>query len=214
MDVTRFSILLRPSLASMMATAFVSTLTLGIATQSYLSGSGVVYDFLFGPNSSSELIRSSQSTLSAFNNTVFGNPTLNKILYFAMWMLIGLITYMLLYGLSRGAQSAAEDVEEAGYANTNKKALLRNIGRRLALRLIVFIAWWVYIIFFVKILLPFSILAARIGAGNLPTLGGWLYGLLGLAVLAISLHIHVIFVRLLVLRVRLFNAEDEDSMLQ
>jgi len=212
MDIKRLGLLLRPSQLSIIGNLMASGLILAVASLSYLAGSGLIYNFLFGSGSSIELIQTSRGTFSAFNNTVFGNPTLNKVLYFAMWMLIGLCVYLILYSLGRGAVNAAKEVEEAGYTNINKKDQLKNFGSRAAARLASLIAWFIYCAFFVKVLLPFSILSVRIGAGNIPALDGWFYGLLGLAVLVLSLHIHLVFARLIALRVRIFHTDDEGSL--
>jgi hypothetical protein len=202
MDTKRLGYLLTPSLLSGISTLLISVLALVFASWSYSVGSGAVYDFLFGPNSSGELIQTSRSTISAFGDTVFGNPTLNKILYLAFWMFVGLIVYLILFVIIKGTSSAAEEVQETGYANVNRTGQLKMFGVRAGIRLLVAVAWFVYSIFFIKILLPFSVLSARVGAGQLPQLSGWLYGIMGLLVLAVSLHIHVIFLRLVLLRVR------------
>jgi len=84
MDIKRLGLLLRPSQLSIIGNLMASGLILAVASLSYLAGSGLIYNFLFGSGSSIELIQTSRGTFSAFNNTVFGNPTLNKVLYFAM----------------------------------------------------------------------------------------------------------------------------------
>ena len=197
-----------PSLTSSLLTIGLSLVTLSLATFYYLSGNGAIYNYLFGPNSSTELIRQSQGSISAFSNTVFGNPLLNKILYFAFWMVVGLLVYFLLYVIIKGTGSAVEDFEEAGYKNAHVEEMLQGIVSRLAIRAILVVTWVIYWIFFVKTLLAFSILSTRVGITNFPDLNGWLYTALGVLVLIASLHVHVIFMRLIALKVRLFDSSD------
>ena len=206
MKFKRFRTLLAPSLLSGSLTIVISVAILLGATWSYRTGSGVIYDFLFGRNSSEELIRTSQSAVSAFTSTIFDNSILNKVLYFAFWLLVGLMVYIVLYLLIRGTSSAVEDAREATYTNIQKQEVARSLGLRLGLHLLVAAGWAIYWVFFVKILFPFSILATRSGLSQLPHAIGWIYSPLGLVIMAVSIHMHVVFLRLLVLRVRLYGS--------
>lgn len=207
----RFRLLVIPSFSSGLLTVTLSAAALVVATVSYFAGNGLVYDYLFGPHSSTELIRQSKGTISALNNTVFGNSVLNKILYFGFWMLVGLVVYILLYSLLKGTAAAAEDIQETTYKNMRFREMLTNLGTRLAVRAAALIAWALYWVVFIKILLPFSVLSARVGGGDLPAPSGWLYGLLGLVVLILSTHIHLILLRLVTLRSRLFDSAELSS---
>lgn len=208
-NVPRFiRLALQPSLFSGIITVLLSSIILGVATLSYANGSGIVYEFLFGENSSTELIQTSRGTFAAISNTVFGNPTLNKLLYFVFWMLVGLLTYILLYSLIRGASTTMEDVEETNYVNVTRGETLRIFITHSVLHIAIVLCWFVYTLFFIKIFLPFSILSGRIGLTMLPGIQGWLYGLLGLIVLIGSLHIHVVLLRFSLLKVRAFGGED------
>lgn len=198
--------LISPSLLSGLLTIFLSLGVLAISLFSYTSGSGLIYDYLFGPNSSAELIRSASGSVDAFTNTVFGNSTLNKILFFCFWMVIGLIVYLILYLVFKGTSEAAQDIQEAGYVNSRGKELLRAIETRLAVRTVVIVIWAVYWVFFVKTLVPFSILSGRVGGAAFPAPNGWIYSGLGLIVLVLSIHIHLIFLRLTALKLRLFSS--------
>jgi len=60
-----------------------------------------------------------------------------------------------------------------------------------------------------KILLPYAILATQLTVEDIFTSYDWLYALLGVVVLALTIHIHVVFARLTLLRPRLFGGSDE-----
>ncbi len=207
MILSRIRTLLLPSLLSAITTLSVSAVVLLAAVFSLSNGSGLIYDYLFGPGSSSDLISSARGSVDAFNNTVFGNVLLNKILYFGLWMLVGLLVYMILYLVIRGASAAAEDFEQTTYKNANAELLMREFAGRAGLRAIAALCWFMYWIFFIKTLLPFSVLSARIGADAMPGMNGWVYGAVGLLTIMLSTHIHVIFLRLVALKARLFGAQ-------
>ena len=206
MNLKRLGILLTPSLLSGCVVVILSVLILLGATWSYSVGSGTLYDILFGKNSSVELISNSRSAMSAFANTVFGNTTLNKILYFAFWMLVGLFVYVVLFALIRGGETAVRDAQEATYTNVKKLDLFKSILVKAGLHLAVIAALVIYWIFFVEILFPFSILAARIGLSELPYIMGLVYSPLSLFIMVLSIHINIVFMRLLLLRVRIYDS--------
>ncbi len=207
-DTKQLRMLLQPSTSSTISVIILSILIYVVAILTYATKSGLIYRYLFGPNSSAELIKSSHDTVSALNNTVFGNPTLNKVLYFAMWMLLGLIVYIILFSFIRSVSSAAEDIEETTYTNIDPKGGWHAIALRAGIRAAIIVFWLIYWIFFIRILVPFSVLSAKIGVGNMPHATGFIYSLLGIIVLILSLHLHVICMRLIALKVRLFDSAD------
>lgn len=211
MNKKRFVLTLLPSTFSAICVLMLSGLILLVANWSYAAHSGRLYVFLYGSSSSTEVIKTSQGIFSTFNNVVFGNPLLNKVLFFVFWMLIGLIVYILLQGFLRGVAGAAEEVQESRYVNAGKAQGLRWLEIRLATRLCVLAAWILYWVVFIKLLLPYSILTARFGvdtsAGS--PVHGWVYALSGFLALALGLHLHVVWLRLLVLRVRIFGTSTE-----
>jgi len=208
MHKRRSGSVLFPSVSSGLGVILVAAAVILVAFLAYTAGNGIIYRFLFGANSSTELIQTSRSTIAAFSNTVFGNPLLNKILFFAFWMLVGLVVYMVLYGFIRGTSSAAEDINESHFLNTDRHETVRTFEIRTGIRSIALFGWIIYLVFFFKILFPFSILMTRIGVTDYPAFHAWLYGLSGLIILTSCLHIHVIFLRLIMLRTRLFDSND------
>ncbi len=205
---SKLRILLTPSLLSLVSSLFLSAITMLVLGLLYQAGKGSIYDYVFGKGSSTELIASSRSSLEALNNTVFGNTILNKVLYFAFWMLIGLVVYIILYGFLRGSGAAAEDLKETSYANTRTADLLQSYAIRFSVRLAAMFGWIVFTIGFIKVILPFCALAARTAAHNFLSSNGILYALMGFAILVISFHLEVILIRLLCLRVRLFSQQE------
>lgn len=209
--MTKQNNFIKVALPSLGSGITVLLLTAGLVLASafyYSTGNGAVYDFLFGPDSSSELIGQSKGIFDTFSNTLFGNPTLNKLLYFAFWMLVGLIVYFILYFLVKGASSTVENIEESQYKSSRVNDVLQSVGFRLAVRVGFLVVWMGYWIVFVKLILPFSVMATRVGIANLPEVQSLLYFVLGLIVLILGLHLHVVFMRLIMLRVRLTGSSE------
>lgn len=210
MQTRRFIHIFTPSVISGLTAVLASIAVFAGATFSYVIGKGLIYDYLFGENSSAELIQQSKGTISVFSNTVLGNPILNKVLYFVFWMLVGLLVYVVMSIVIRGASAAAEEVQESTYKNSIGSERLKELGLRTAVRAIAALAWVMYWIIFVQIITPFAVLCAKIGTGQFPDFTGWLYGVLGLTVLTLSIHLHLSFIRLIALRVRLLGATADE----
>ncbi len=201
----RFLQLLQPSLASALTAIGLSIGLFGGSAFFYFAHNGSVYDFLFGATSSEEVVRHSKNTVSALNNAIFGNPLLNKVLYFAFWMAVGLLVYFLLYMIIKSLSNAAEDIEATTYKNARLDDVLNSLLTRLAVRLLALLVWIMYAFFFVKVVLVYCTLWTRLAMSGFPRMSGWLYSLLALSILTIGFHLHVIFLRLIALKVRLID---------
>lgn len=204
--------LLLPSVGSLVFTMLLAVTILGTAAWAFYSKSGILYTYLFGPNSAPELIQSSRSTLEAFSNTVFGNPTLNKVLFFVFWLIVGLIVYTIVTGLGNYFGEVREVIIESHYINAPKGTTRQHAILRLLLRIIGFSLVFIYLVFFYNIFLPFSILSSRIGLGHLSSLYGWLYLAIAYVELVLSLHVLLILLRFTALRPRLIASADEATI--
>lgn len=210
MKQLRFTgLMLKPSLMSAAFCLAIAGIILAVSAISFSVKSGLLYDYLLGPNSSSQLIEISRGAFEAFSQTVFGNPLLNKILFLVFWMVIGLVVYLALTGIGTGVSSANETVQEIQYASSHKKRLDEDLKFRIILRVVALLLWFLYAVFFFKIFAPFSILAGHIAVGNLGEPLGWFYGLISIVVLTVSLHLHVVLTRFLMLRPRLIGGWDD-----
>lgn len=208
---SKFITLLRPSLTSLVSCFSLSFVTIVAIGFSYQAGKGSIYNYLFGKGSSAELIQTSRNTFGALKDLILGNAILNKVLYFAFWMLVGLIVYIILYAILKSSGEAAEDIKEAGYANNNPSNLLQNFAIRFTVRLAGIISLIILTIIFIKVLLPFCSLAAQNASTDLLSVTGLLYALAGFTVLFASLHGGVVLMRFTFLKYRLFSQQEVDD---
>src|SRR5436190_49968 len=87
-------ILLSPSIGSIAITEIL-VIVAGLSTLIRYGTTGL-YSLIIGGGSSADLVNNTHSTFSTFYQAAFGNQILNKILFFGMWMLIGLGVYMII----------------------------------------------------------------------------------------------------------------------
>jgi|GEM_PF-977005 len=203
---------IQPSLFSSTITVLICGAILLTAMLSYGTRSGMIYDFLFGPNSSSALIQTSKLSLDNITTKVFGNPLLNKAIFYMFWMFVGLVVYTILSSIIGGVNTVTADVEQSLNVNDTQGENRKTMKFRLTIRLLILTGWALYSVFYIKILLPYGVLASRIGVGDFPAIKGLLYISAGLAVLFISLHLNVILLRLFLLKLRVFSGEEVEEL--
>lgn len=196
--------LLAPTFASILfCGSLIILISAGITIQ---YGKGGLYALAFGADSPPDFINSAQATYSTYYNNIFGNSVLNSILFFVFWMLIGLVVYVFIILVGKGAKDADEVVHEINYVHIKKDKLIEQLEVRAGVRAAIFIMTGVYTVAFLKTLFPFSLASLQIAAGSLPKLSGVGYGLQGVLALSLSLHIYVVLIRLFLLRLRAFES--------
>ena len=201
-------LLFEPSLFSGTVTVIGAFVVLLLANFSYLLKSGLIFDAVFGKDSPVDLIQTSRDTVGSLNQTVFGNPTLNHILFFGFWMMIGLFAYVTIVAIGQSISETDKDLKTLGYMHARKALVERSLFVRIAIRAGGVLGACMYVWVFVRFLLPFCIFATRVGLDQLSKPSGWIYLALGGIVMMLSLHILVIFARLIAVRPRVFGSWD------
>lgn len=202
-------LLLQPSLGGFFGLVGLALLVMVGSGLLYISKTGLFYEYLFGPNSSSQLIETSRSMVAVFNDTVLANPTLNKLLFFVFWMVIGLMVYVLVSGVGSSFLMAEHAIEESQFVHAKKWQIKTELGLKVTLVLIAFGLGVLYLVVLYNFLLPFGVLSARIVAGNITDPTSWLYGALGFTVLLGSFYFGMVLLRLLLLRPRIFGGWED-----
>lgn len=199
--------LIKPSTASI-ATSLILTVILVAAGLWYTDlHTGVLFNALtFGSSVSPANISASQTSLTDFNTRVFGNPLLNQILFYAMWLLIGCLVYVLVTAIIALGSESVETVEKMHYVNAKGSQVKRVFLSRLGTRIVAIALEIAYCILFVKLLVPYGVYAVHVGVSQTQILPALAYIGLGTFVLLVSFHIHVVLLRLIVLRTRLFES--------
>jgi hypothetical protein len=210
MKLSRFiRLMLQPTAGGLLGLVGLTLFIMVFAGLSYTTHHDLFYQYLFGPGSSVELIETSRSTVAVFNETVFGNPALNKILFFAFWMVIGLVVYLIITSFGAGLSIAERAIEELRFVHAERERITSELFARLVLSLIGLGLGIIYTVLLIKILLPFGVLCSRIVAGDPGLISAWGYGLLGFVVLSCSLYFGMILLRFLMLRPRIFGSVED-----
>lgn len=133
------------------------------------------------------------------------NQLISNLPLFLFWAGLGMVVYLLATSLWGSLANAEELREEMDYVNAPKQWILRTILVHLAVRLVLVLVWVVYLRLSLKVFLPYVLAAAHVAATSLPSASGIGYGLLACMVGFAALHVHVVLLRLLLLKVRAFG---------
>lgn len=202
-------LLLRPSLLSTITILALTTLVLGIANWSYVLESPLFYDYFYGQYGLISILQRSPDSFSAFRSALFGQTINYNAVILISAVVIGVAIYIVLHIISKMLNAASSTWEGVQYSQGQaKKVLEEEIGLRVGVRAAAITLWIIYFVLFIKIILPFCLLISRFGINELSQISGWAYSLLGFGVLLVSLHVHVLFMRIVLLRFRVFGGND------
>ncbi|HSX33534.1 MAG TPA: hypothetical protein VLF91_04310 [Candidatus Saccharimonadales bacterium] len=148
---------------------------------------------------------SSDVAYDASSSFTLGN-VFNTAALFVLWALFGLVLYLTVAGLLAALRSAHEVAEETHYVHATRRSVLITVGLHLVVRVGIVAGWFAYLRFFFGVILLHSLSWLYAAAANPTTAAGVGNAVLAVVVLTVSLHAHVVLLRLLLLRVRVFNS--------
>jgi hypothetical protein len=207
MLMKRFAQLLEPSPIGAVATALTGLLLVGFNAWSYIEYRQFFYDDLFGVGSLKTTLLQTPDHLTLLRHAILGNG--NSTYYVLLGLagiLVGVTTYVIIGSVMR-AKEAATDIalemhrpERAFHASANQALL------RLAVRSASLVGWALYIVLWLNLLMPYCTLLLENAIDSVVAheAVGYIPILVSYVLITISLHLHIIFLRLCFLRPRLF----------
>ena len=194
----RFIILLTPSWASSLGCLSVAAI---IMTVNYLKSNS-------GDSAIKNGISDFQSVFSpAYQHLTDGlaqNSLVSNIPLLLFWSVVGAFVYGRATRLVAAFSNMAQLQQSLFYTNVKRNNVLAILAVNFVIRLAALFSWLAYCALFLKTLLPYAVDVSRQVSGGL--LLKSTLSLLGATVLlTIALQIHVIFIRLILLRVRIFS---------
>lgn len=200
-------LLLTPSLLSGFSVFVGAIIVLAVSGWAYISRQQLFYDALFGPFGVATAMLRAPDFFAVFRTNVLNNPLTYDAMILVCAILIGFLVFTILESLGRIARESSVLWYEFHTHSPEARSAMFETLVRLMVRCISFAAWVTYVLVFVAIMLPFCILLLQAGidALGMSQLSGAGACLLALAYLTVSLHVHIVLIRLSVLRPRLFG---------
>ncbi len=198
---------LEPSLLSGATCATITLLFLGVVNWAFLAHNPALYAYFFGPYGVFTVLQHAPLSVRLIWHNVFGGGVGRNVLSYLFILLIALGVFTVLEGGSMAVSEASAEAKEMHNAQTQHFPLLRHdIWMRTISRMLTAAAWCVYSVVFVWIIVPFCVSETRFGIATMysqPSHVG--HVIVGVLILLVASHLHVVFIRLLALRLRVFG---------
>ncbi len=199
-------LLLKPSWLSTLMAITLTTVVLGIGNWLYVTRNTFVSEYLFGDFGLVTSLQKSQGNLGQVVIDLFDKPFSYNVIVLLIAVVCGALVYIALESVTRSVDNVQETWEEIHYASGSTRKLVEiELGMRWFIRIAALVSWIVYWILWLSIIIPFCLLASRLLLTDASTLAAWAYGGLGVVVCVASFQLHVVFIRLILLRPRVFG---------
>lgn len=203
-DRRLIGILLAPSwISALLAIVAGLVVSIGVITAFELHNSTVQQQLIAWQQNKPQpaLTTPSQTVTENDHPTLTGSWPLLVI-----WSFIGLVVYVIATSVLRSLARAEALRETLDDVHARPHELIATTAEHILLRLIALVILLVLFRVFLKQLLPYSVTAAHASAADLRSLTGILYAFVSFAMIAVSLHIQTIFLRLSFGRARIFSS--------
>jgi hypothetical protein len=198
-------LLLRPSLFSVVFTSLLSIALLAASVWPYTANNSVLSQYFYGPYGLLTTLHKS-SDIANFTAAFSVSPVVYNLLIVAVAALVAIGVYAILQLFSKIIVNSYDTWHAIHNAGSATKSVEREIGTRLTIRLMSVLLWIAFVFFFITLIYPYCVYIARAGIDQLMN-WGILHALAAFVVLFASMHVHVVFIRLLLLRPRVFGGK-------
>ena len=207
------SILLRPSLLSGAVCLLAAIAVPIIVNWSDIMDKLPFQDYFFGPYGTvTELQKMTgmEQHVAVLGKTVTNEQLHHVLTVVGLTVAIAIGLFIAVRALMHLAGTISTTLKELSAADTPaKREVEHEIGRRFIMRMVVAGVWSIYILLFFQAVVPFAILASQIGLAEGRAVNTGVYYLLFAGLLLFfTIHVHVIMMRLLLLRPRIFGGQD------
>lgn len=206
-DLRLIRLLLLPSWFSGGLTALLSTVILGYNTWSYVSEGQLFYEYLFGSGGLETYLWQHLQSITSWQGAFFNSPVAYYALVIMAAAIVGLITFFLLKFAGLVSHSLKNGWHSLHSQGETARSIAIELLTHLSLRVLSLLCWGFYTGFFTSLAIPFVLVLNRVGIDYIydSMSIGWLAGLGALFILMLLMHLHVIFLRLVFLRPRIFG---------
>lgn len=200
-----FRTLVIPSPLSFGLSLVVSAIYIIYISWAYLNDNFLIFNYFLGPSGVTMRFWKGTSSLVEWFTKFFSSDVGYYLSLLTIALVVGAATYTLLQLLSLMFRGTAHFVENA--ERSNKPQTFIELFVRLWVRCLVLVGWVFFIAVTLSTILPYVHICMSSGASYLQSFDprGILPYVQALFICVITLHIHVVFVRMVLLRPRIFD---------
>lgn len=205
-----FRLLLSPSLLSGLLVVLSSLLYMGYAGWTYIQDNQYFYDYLFGAYGTQTYLWAHPFVAPPWLAHIFKG----SLAYFVLLITAGLVVGTLVYGVLRIVSAIrtqkADLSRELAIPSAQHDTIIAELVTRMALRAMALLGWGLYALFFAGTIVGAITLTLHLGIDSIQA-GHIVVGVAQLAgdslFLLAATHVHVYFLRLALLRPRVFYGD-------
>jgi hypothetical protein len=195
--------LLTPSwLVNFVALASGVLVTAGVIVASLYSGSALRFQ-IFDVQSRS-IVDKQQGIYANITLEAGDNSFLGALPLLITWACIGLLVYFFAASLMKSISKVAVVREQLDYVNASRQQIIREALIALAVRVAATTGWFLFIKLSIAYIVPYALASASAAAAGL-SIAAVGYVLMAVIVLYVDVVMHAIFLRLVVLKPRLWD---------
>lgn len=196
-------LLFTPSLLSGSVTLSLAIALNGYGAWTFIRENQLFYGFISGAYGIQTYLGNASYGVSAWSSAFLNSPHAYYALVGGVAIAAGLAVFTLLQLLGIVKHEGQELLQDTPANRINRREVLNRFG----LRVISIIGWALYAAFFISTLLPFVSVLNELGIEAIgeDSWFGWVQCVLSFLLLAVAIHLHVVLLRLIVLRPRLFG---------
>jgi len=200
--------LLSPSLFSSILCGGFTVGVIVVANWSSVLKHLLFYDYFFGKDGLVTVLQDTHGSGSAISQALTNKSLVHNATILLGAIVAGIALYIVLRVMVKLISSIAMTVKELEAVDTPAKHVVEHeLGVRAGIRVLVALIWTAYMFIFIKVILPFCILASEVGFDEKSKLGeGIGYILFAFVLLFMASHLHTILARLFLLRLRVFGS--------
>jgi hypothetical protein len=189
-------LLVTPSFVSSITACLGAAIFIIVVNWPYFTYNSAFYPILYGEFGAVTALEQSPALLQGIIEGVSTSPVLYAVLVLTGAAIAGWVVFLFIKG-TRASVGSLHNIAERHTA-----------FERAGARILIGILWILFIFISVQTILPFGILVSRIGAESITTVTGILMNIGAFLILAITLHLHILFGRLFLLRPRVFGGKN------
>jgi hypothetical protein len=184
---------------------------IGITAGVILSGGAILLAHFTGSALRQQIfeVQTSQAAASPSNyqgvaDNLANNSFLGALPLLVTWAVAGLVVYFLASAIFKAISQTFALREQMEYVHASKEGIKKDAITHLVIRLTALVLWFLFIKLTLSVIVPYALAASYATAHDL-SLQGVLDVVLALAVIYGATLVHAIFLRLVVLKPRLFG---------
>jgi hypothetical protein len=203
-----FKALITPSPLSVVLIFVIAIVWLSVSSWLYFSDNPLVYQYIFGPQGATSYAWEGTESVASWGSKFFSSDAGYYVLLVTVSLIIGVAAFAMLQASSLLIRGTTRFIQRT--ENATRPVVMLEIFTQLWVRCVALVGWAWFTAITVGSIMPLLDLLVENGAShirNYSLTGTWYYAQ-ALLLFTLTLHMHTVFARLVLLRPRIFGSRN------